>query len=103
VTGDSHQKTGVSFVGRWSKVTSSDCDRRYPAEIEFRDTRFSAQKAPDQGFVIWDVGGYRVLGEDEAMIQIATDEQVRYRYRLERDTLTFIDADGCEFSYRRVK
>jgi hypothetical protein len=92
----------VSFVGRWSKVTSSDCDRRYPAEIEFRETRFLARKGPDQDFVIWDVGGYRLLDEDEAMIQIATDEQVRYPYRLEGDTLTFVDSDGCEFSYRRV-
>lgn len=92
----------MSFVGRWTKVTSSDCDRRYPAQIEFRETRFLAQRGPDQDFVIWDVGGYEVLADDEVMIQIATDERVRYAFRLGGETLTFVDSEGCEFSYRRV-
>jgi hypothetical protein len=92
----------VNFVGRWSKISSTDCDRRYPAEIEFGETRFSARKGPQQNFVIWDVGGYEVLSDDEAMIQIATDEQVKYRFRVDGETLTLVDPDGCEFSYRRV-
>ena len=92
----------MSFVGSWSKISSTDCGRRYPDEIEFSETRFSARKGPQQNFVIWDVGGYEVLGDDEAMIQTAADEQVKYRFRLDGDTLTIVDADGCEFSYRRA-
>jgi hypothetical protein len=92
----------MTFVGRWQKISSADCDRRYPAEIEFREATFLARKGPEQGFIIWDTGGYEVLGEDEVKIEIATDEQVRYRFSLEGDTLTFVDGDGCEFSYRRL-
>jgi hypothetical protein len=91
----------MSLVGRWRKVTEDDCARRYPDEIEFRETRFLAQKGPDQGFVIWDAGGYRVLGETEIQIQNATDEQVRYAFTLEDGTVTFVD-DGCRFTYQRI-
>lgn len=92
----------MNFVGRWTKVTSTDCDRKYPAQIEFFETRYLGQKGPDQDFVIWDVGGYAISSDNEAMIQIATDEQVQYRFRFDGETLTFADPDGCDFSYQRV-
>jgi hypothetical protein len=71
----------VSLVGTWRKVASTDCDRRYPEEIEFREATFLARKAREQGFVIWDAGGYQVVDPRTVKIDIATDEQVRYRSR----------------------
>jgi hypothetical protein len=91
----------MNFIGRWQKISSAECDRRYPDEIEFREATFLARKGPEQGFIVWDAGGYEVMG-DEVKIEIATDEQVRYRFSLEGDTVTFVDSDGCEFRYRRA-
>lgn len=92
----------MSLVGQWRKVGADDCASLYPEEIEFSDTRFLARKGPEQGFVIWDVGGYQVLGENEVRIQNATDEYVVYEFRLGDSTVTFVDRNGCRFSYQRV-
>jgi hypothetical protein len=92
----------MSLVGRWRKMSDDDCADRYPDEIEFGETRFLARKGPEQGFIIWDVGGYRLLGENEVLLQIATDEQVSYALKLDDSTVTFIDDEGCRFAYRRV-
>jgi len=93
----------VSLVGQWRKVSADECALLYPDEIEFRETRFLARKGPEQGFVIWDVGGYEVLGENEVRIQNATDEYVVYELTLDDGTATFVDKDGCRFSYQRVE
>jgi hypothetical protein len=93
----------MSLVGRWRKLDGGDCARRYPEEIEFGETRFLAQKGPDQDFVVWDVGGYEVLGDGEVQLQDAADEHVRYALALADDTATFVDAAGCRFSYRRIE
>lgn len=92
----------MSLLGRWRKISSDERASRYPDEIEFGETRFLAQKGPEQGFVIWDVGGYQELSEDEVQIQTATDEQVRYQFALADDMVTFVDEDGCRFAYQRT-
>ena len=92
----------MTLAGAWKKVGSPDCAQQYPDEIDFSEATFLAQKGPGQGFVIWDAGGYRVASEDEVVIQIATDEQVPYRYAIADDVVTFVDRDGCEFQYRRA-
>jgi hypothetical protein len=84
-------------------VQSGDCDRKYPDEIEFREATFLARKGPDQGFVIWDAGGYQVVGPESVKIEIATDEQVVYPFTLADDVITFVDPDGCAFRYRRAR
>jgi hypothetical protein len=91
----------MTFAGTWTKIDSAECDRQYPEEIEFRDATYLARKGPGQSFVIWDAGGYEVVGPEEVKIEIATDEQVRYRFSLAGDMLTFRDREGCEFHYRR--
>ena len=92
----------MTLVGTWRKTTSSECDRQYPDEIEFRETRFLARKGADQGFIVWDAGGYEVLGPGTIKIDTASDEQVHYRFTSSDDVLTFVDSAGCEFRYRRV-
>jgi hypothetical protein len=92
----------MTLRGTWRKVSSKDCDRQYPDEIEFRDATYLGRKGAGQGFIVWDAGGFQVVAPDEVKIEIATDEQVPYRFSLEGDVVTFRDAEGCEFSYRRV-
>ena len=94
----------MQLVGKWRKISTGDCDKKYPDEIEFHENpRFLAKKGPGQGFILWDAGGYQVTGAAKVTIQIATDEQVPYEYSISGDILTFIDRDGCEFKYRRVE
>jgi hypothetical protein len=92
----------MTLRGTWQKISSSECDGQYPDEIEFREATYLAQKGPEQGFIIWDAGGYQLVGADEVKIEIATDEQVPYRFSLEGDVATFKDRAGCEFRYQRL-
>jgi hypothetical protein len=92
----------VALVGTRRKLESRECDRGYPAEIEFRDATFLARKGPGQGFIVWDAGGYEVVEPGTVKIDTASDEQVRYRFALTDDVLTFVDSAGCQFRYRRL-
>ena len=88
--------------GHWHRVEATACANAYPAHLEFKETRYAGMKDPaNQGFVIWDAGGYRVEPDGVVMIQTATDSQERYRYRLAGDRLTFTNDAGCEFAYER--
>ncbi len=92
----------MTLRGTWQKISSEECDRQYPDEIEFREATYLARKGPGQGFIVWDAGGWQIAGPDEVKIEIATDEQVPYRFSVADDVVTFSDRDGCEFQYRRV-
>ena len=93
----------MSLVGKWKKVSTAQCDKAYPNEIEFFERpRYLAKKGPGQGFIYWDAGGYEVVGKNEVKISTATDAQILYRFSLSGDLLTFVDSDGCEFQYRLV-
>ena len=92
----------TDFRGHWHRIAGANCANAYPAHLEFKESRYAGMKDPaNQGFVIWDAGGYRVEPDGVVMIQTATDSQERYRYRLAGDRLTFIDDAGCEFAYER--
>jgi hypothetical protein len=90
-----------SLVGRWEKSSSGDCDRLYPRVLELLAGTYRAAKGPDQGFIVWDAGIWRTDTPETVLITTATDELARYSYTLSGNVLTFQDADGCEFSYRR--
>ena len=93
----------MKIAGKWRKLSSGQCDRKYPEEIEFFEgSRYLAKKGPDQGFIWWDAGTYEVVGE-EVKISTATDAQILYGFTLTADLLTFKDEEQCEFQYRRIK
>jgi hypothetical protein len=93
----------MKLTGKWKKISSGDCDKLYPDEIEFHEhPRFLGKKGPGQNFILWDAGGYAITDSDRVQIQIATDEQVPYQFSLSGDVLTFTDRDGCEFKYQRL-
>jgi hypothetical protein len=94
----------ISITGQWKKISSGECAGKYPDEIQFYDhPRFLAKKGPNQDFIIWDAGGYRLTDSGQLQIQIATDQQVLYEFSLAGDVLRLIDEDGCEFKYQRVE
>jgi hypothetical protein len=94
--------TTIDLRGHWHRILGGECANAYPAHLEFQETRYSGTKDDStQGFIIWDVGTYRVETESVMMIQTATDEQHHYRYRLDGNRLTFVDDDGCAFAYER--
>jgi len=94
----------MELMGKWKKISTGECDQRYPYEIEFyQNPRFLAKRGPGQGFIIWDTGRYEVLDSGRVQIQIATDQQVPYAFSLSGNELTFVDRDGCEFKYQRAE
>ena len=72
-----------------------------PGEIEFSGSRFRATRAPGQGFTVWDVGSYRVDG-DELSINLANDATGRYSVSVGEDEFTVTDATGTTTTYRRM-
>ena len=92
----------TSLRGRWRRVSGGECAKSYPVRLEFADARYTGTKdKATQGFIVWDVGAYRVESDDVIMIQTATDAQERYRFRLAAGRLSFVDEMGCEFAYER--
>ena len=97
------QEKQKSFAGKWKKISSIPCATRYPDNIEFFNATYLGKKGQSgQGFIIWDAGGYQVLQEDQVKIDIATDQQVLYKFSISQDILTFVDPTGCQFQYRKV-
>ena len=92
----------MTLVGTWRKVSSQPCDEPYPDELEFHEATYLGRKGSEQRFVVWDAGIYEIVEPDQVRISIATDELLLYRFALSGDRLTFEDATGCEFQYRRV-
>jgi hypothetical protein len=94
----------MGLIGKWQKVSSPECAKAYPDEIEFFEARYLGKKGRSgQPFIWWDAGGYRVSASDQVTIQVATDEQVIYRFALSGTRLTFVDSQGCEFAYERLR
>ena len=90
------------LIGKWKKISTAKCAETYPDGLEFFDARYLGKKGRGQRFIWWDVGGYKVIAADRVKIDIATDEQVVYRFSISENVLTFVDREGCEFEYRRV-
>ncbi|MDZ4719872.1 MAG: hypothetical protein SH847_15590 [Roseiflexaceae bacterium] len=90
------------LVGRWRRVTSAACAELYPAEIEFFESTFLAHKGPQQRFITWDAGSYRINPDGTATLSTATDELIAYTMRLAKTQVHFVAPDGCTFTYERI-
>jgi hypothetical protein len=92
------------LVGIWEKFTSSTCSQVYPDTLQFQENGlYFGQKDPPGTFSYWDVGTFEVLSPKQVKISTANDAIVAYDFSISQDVLTFKDADGCEFKYRRVQ
>ncbi len=101
------------LVGRWQRVGAipapsadesipfGDDPALLPGEITFAESRFTARAAPGQGFIVWDVGSYRV--DDEGLhVTLANDAWATYGLEVGVDTLTVTDGAGHETVYRHL-
>ena len=84
------------------KVTRDVCSEPYPDELEFRENGLYIGSKGAGEFTIWDVGEFERRSDSEVMISTANDVHIVYRYELSEDVLSFEDADGCRFRYRRA-
>jgi hypothetical protein len=92
------------LIGNWEKITISTCSRVYPKVIEFRENGlFSGVGTKPGNAPGWDVGTWEVVSSTEVKISTMNDAIITYEFSLEDDILTFVDADKCEFQYRKVK
>jgi hypothetical protein len=102
------------LVGRWQRVTKlpppataeaatfGQDPSLFPELIEFSGTRYQASKAPDQNFIVWDVGNYRLEG-DQLSITLANDAFASYPIEFAENQFTVVDVTGHRTTYRRVR
>ena len=91
------------LMGNWKKISSAQCDERYPDELEFFEATYLGKKSESRPrFIWWDAGSYRIIAADRVKIDIATDEQIVYRFSISEEVLTFANEEGCVFKYQRV-
>lgn len=91
------------FIGSWNKITPSECSRAYPDTIRFQENGlYFGHKEPPGTFTRWDAGTFEVVGPRQVKISTANDAILSYEFSIVNDLMTFIDAEGCECSYRRV-
>jgi hypothetical protein len=93
----------LKIIGNWEKIAGSPCSQAYPDAIQFQEGGlYFGQKDPPGAFTQWDVGTFEVVGPKQVKISTANDAIVSYGFSILNDVLTFVDPDGCEYSYRRV-
>ena len=90
------------LVGTWEKTTASPCSEAYPDRLVFqRNGAYLGYRTPGT-FTIWDAGEFAIVAHDQARISTANDADVTYRFTVAGDTVTFVDPQSCEFTYRRL-
>ncbi|MGF1467095.1 MAG: hypothetical protein ACFCGT_13290 [Sandaracinaceae bacterium] len=97
--------TTPAFTGRWTRIPGSACGETYPDLIAFEaHGTYRGHRDPAGTFTLWDAGTFEILGATRARLTTATDMEVTYEYDLsaDGDVLTFVDAEGCRWSYRRA-
>lgn len=93
-----------TLAGKWEKLSTEPCSRKYPARIEFQDRRLYAGTADTPGeFTWWDAGTWELSGEGQVKLSTATDAVIAYKYSISANVVTFTDPDGCEFKYRKIQ
>ena len=94
----------TAFVGSWERITNTPCSRAYPTQLEFRSNGLylgtGAQLSIAPG---WDNGTYGIVNPAQVRISTANDALLTYKFSITDNTLAFVDPDGCEFQYRKVR
>ena len=90
-------------IGEWIRVGGAACAESYPDRIDFRDGGiYIGRKEPEGTFTQWDAGTWRVVEPGRVEISTANDAVLSYGFSVADGVLSFRDADGCEFRYRRA-
>lgn len=62
---------------------------------------YFGHKDPAGTFTQWDAGTWEMAGSNQIKLSTANDAVISYEWSLSGDLLTFKDAEGCEFQYRK--
>lgn len=87
------------ILGRWSlKDEVSICNLAYPKEIEF----FEDGEYVTRGLgVIWNGGKFSIVDKRRIKMETTTGLDI-YEFSISGDVLTFVNKQGCSFSYRKT-
>lgn len=97
------QNQTLDLIGNWEKTARTGCSEKYPSGIQFqKDGLYIARNDPSGKFIVWDMGTYRIVSPGKINISLANDAIVSYQFSVSVGVLTFKDAEGCEFSYRKA-
>ena len=94
-----------AVVGKWRKTSTEKCSENYPDQLEFKANGLYSGWNEDKSrpIPLWDRGEYKILPGNKIRISTANDANIIYQYTLTKNSLTFVDANGCKFSYEATK
>lgn len=91
------------LVGVWRRSSGGACAAGYASQLRIEPNGlYFGETDPPGAFTWWDGGTWRVDEPGRLKLSTANDAVVGYGYRLEGDTLTIVDDQGCELSFRRT-
>lgn len=97
--------TGQTITeGEWTRLPGAPCAAAYPDRIHFREGGlYVGSREPEGSYTEWDAGTWKVVAPGRVDISTANDAIRSYDYSVDGGgVLSFRDANGCEFSYRRA-
>jgi hypothetical protein len=91
------------ILGNWIKIDHTECSRRYPARLEFRENGvylvYLEEKDTPRERPLWDGGEYEILSESQIKISTANDAKLIYNFSVSESeggkTLAFLETQGC--------
>jgi hypothetical protein len=92
------------IIGKWSKISHSECSSIYPDDLEFKDDRiYRGFKGINKNeFTIWDAGSYEILSSEQIKISTANDAEIIYTFSIKDKILNFLDQNTCKFQYQKT-
>jgi hypothetical protein len=105
-TGD-QEFAAVDLGGTWRKSSGGEGELSYPDVLDFTTTvpgggRYLGRKGrPEQGFLVWDAGSWRLTADGRIEISTATDAIESWPITIAADEIQ-IDAADCVLTYRRT-
>ncbi len=98
------QNMKPQLFGYWERQTDLPCSRVYPKLIEFREEGMYLGTGTESGEAPgWDSGTWQLISSTQIRISTLNDAIITYQFSLQDDRLRFVDPDGCEFEYSRMK
>jgi hypothetical protein len=105
-TGD-QESLDVDISGTWRKSSGSEGELSYPDVLDFTTTtraggRYMGRKGrPEQGFLVWDAGSWRLTNDGRIEISTATDAIESWPVTISDDEMQIAAADVV-LTYRRT-
>lgn len=91
------------LLGRWEKLPHPLCAHRYPDMLQFQEGGLYVGRSDPPGtFTLWDAGTFELVDPHHIRLSTANDALITYDVSWQQDRLSFVDAEGCAFAYRKM-